>query len=279
MHWVTCWLALPLQRLGTKMRTSLIIHGRMEGTRQVAADGHHAAHLRALQPIDHADPAPVGVQRLVVGHAVLRRRRGGQRQRAQNPKNLIQNMITNEVIQVNEKNMPVREEASYANFVFLSNEQPPMLLNETDRRYTVIQVERRHDPGYFKAIGDGWTTVVWQPSTAGSWPTTWVTSTQYTPCRSETKARMSLITLGMSPTSASCCSGRRGWPACYCHSTSATSTRPSAVGAASTVSDSSRAALSSARRPASSWSVRTRRRSAMKRFDAYLPGQIDKDDA
>ena len=31
-HWVCCWLALPLQKLGTKMRTSLIIYGRMEGT-------------------------------------------------------------------------------------------------------------------------------------------------------------------------------------------------------------------------------------------------------
>ena len=31
-HWLTCWLALPLQQPGTKMRTAIVLHGRTEGT-------------------------------------------------------------------------------------------------------------------------------------------------------------------------------------------------------------------------------------------------------
>ena len=115
-----------------------------------------------------------------------------------NLKNLIQNMITAPVIQVNEKNMPVREETTYCNFAFLSNEQLPMLLNETDRRYTVVQIEQRHDPEYFSAIGE-------QMANGGveafyQWLLEYDLKkfNEYT-LPHETKARLHLITLGMAP--------------------------------------------------------------------------------
>lgn len=152
-HWVCCWFALPLQKRGTKMRTSLIIHGRMEGTgKSLMMDiirriyGRYSRSITQTQLQSEFNGWQSGMLFCVAEEVVSASER-------KNLKNLIQNMITNEVIQVNEKNMPVREEASYANFVFLSNEQLPMLLNETDRRYTVIQVENRHDLEYFKALG------------------------------------------------------------------------------------------------------------------------------
>ena len=152
-HWVCCWLALPLQKRGTKMRTSLIIHGRMEGTgKSLMMDimrriyGRYSRSITQTQLQSEFNGWQSGMLFCVAEEVVSASER-------KNLKNLIQNMITNEVIQVNEKNMPVREEASYANFVFLSNEQLPMLLNETDRRYTVIQVENRHELEYFQALG------------------------------------------------------------------------------------------------------------------------------
>jgi hypothetical protein len=65
---------------------------------------------------------------------------------------MLQNLITNERVQINTKNMPIREESNHANFIFFSNAQVPMLLNKKDRRYTVIRVEREHPAEYFAAI-------------------------------------------------------------------------------------------------------------------------------
>lgn len=197
-HWVCCWLALPLQRLGTKMRTSLIIQGRMEGTgKSLFMDimrriyGRYSRSITQVQLQSEFNGWQAGMLLCVAEEVVSASER-------KNLKNLIQNMITNEVVQINEKNMPVREEASYANFVFLSNEQIPMLLNETDRRYTVINVEKRHDQAYFQALGacmrSGGIEAFYQ----------WLLDydvgdfTPYT-LPFETAARKRLITLGMSP--------------------------------------------------------------------------------
>lgn len=152
-HWVACWLALPLQQLGTKMRTSLIIHGRMEGTGKSfmmdimrAIYGKYSRTISQSQLQSDFNGWQSGMLFCVAEEVVSASER-------RNLKNLIQNIITNPVVQINEKNMPLREEASYANFVFLSNEQVPMLLNDTDRRYTVIQVEQQREEGYFKELG------------------------------------------------------------------------------------------------------------------------------
>ncbi|QKJ65251.1 hypothetical protein HQN60_00025 [Deefgea piscis] len=42
-------------------------------------------------------------------------------------------------MRINEKNMPEREEANYANLVFLSNEVQPLHLELDDRRFMVIE--------------------------------------------------------------------------------------------------------------------------------------------
>lgn len=152
-HWVASWLALPLQRLGTKMRTSLIVHSRTEGTgKSLMMDimrriyGRYSRSITQVQLQSEFNGWQSGMLFCVAEEVVSASER-------KNLKNLLQNMITNEVVQINEKNMPVREERSFANFAFLSNEQLPMLLNATDRRYTVLQVEHRHDAEYFAAIG------------------------------------------------------------------------------------------------------------------------------
>lgn len=196
--WVAKWLAYPLQHMGTKMRTSLILHGRMEGTgKSLMMDIMRGIYTRYSRSITQSQLQSdfngwqSGMLFCVAEEVVSASER-------KNLKNLIQNMITNTVVQINEKNMPVREEASYANFVFLSNEQIPMLLNETDRRYTVIQVERRHDLEYFRAVGaemdSGGIEAFYR----------WLMAydledfSPYT-LPFETKARLHLITLGMTP--------------------------------------------------------------------------------
>lgn len=153
IHWVASWLALPLQRPGTKMRTSLILHGRQEGTGKSlmmdvmrAIYGRYSRSITQLQLQSEFNAWQSGMLFCVAEEVVAASDR-------RNLKNLLQNMVTNTVVQINEKNMPVREERSHANFVFLSNEQIPMILNETDRRYTVLKVEEVRNEEYFREIG------------------------------------------------------------------------------------------------------------------------------
>ena len=150
--WVLRWLAYPLQNPGAKMRTALVLHGRTEGTGKTKLGqvmrriyGRYATSVG--QPELQRDFNDwMSAKLLILAEEVVSRADRAHHQ------GMLQNLITNDRVQINTKNMPIREEANHANFVFFSNVQIPMLLNKKDRRYTVIRVEREHPPEYFAAI-------------------------------------------------------------------------------------------------------------------------------
>lgn len=153
-HWFLCWLAYPLQHPGAKMRTSVILFGRTEGTgKSLATDwmreiyGVYARTITQRQ-LESEFNAWQSAMLFCVAEEVV------SRQDRAHLQGLIQNMITNKVIQINEKNLPLRQEVNYTNFIFHSNGQVPMLLNDTDRRFTVIKAEQEHDQAYFQALGE-----------------------------------------------------------------------------------------------------------------------------
>jgi putative DNA primase/helicase len=151
-HWLTCWLALPLQMPGTKMRTAVVLHGRTEGTgKSRLMDvmrmiyGRYSRSISQLQLQSEFTGWLSGMLFIVaeeVTNAADRKHHKG----------LLQGLVTGDVVQINEKNMPVRQERNHANMAFLSNEQTPMLLNQKDRRYCVIKVEREQPKSYFDAL-------------------------------------------------------------------------------------------------------------------------------
>jgi putative DNA primase/helicase len=151
-HWLTCWLALPLQQPGTKMRTAVVLHGRTEGTgKSRLMDimrmiyGRYSRSITQLQLQSEFTGWLSGMLFIVAEEVV----NAADRKHHQG---LLQNLITAPVVQINEKNMPVRQENNYANLSFLSNAQLPMQLNATDRRYTVINVEQEQPESYFQAL-------------------------------------------------------------------------------------------------------------------------------
>jgi putative DNA primase/helicase len=152
--WVMRWLAYPLQNPGAKMRTALVLHGRTEGTGKTKLGqimrriyGRYATSVG--QPELQRDFNDwMSAKMLILAEEVVSRADRAHHQ------GMLQNLITNERVQINTKNMPIREEANHANFIFFSNVQIPMLLNRRDRRYTVIRVEREHPPAYFAAIDE-----------------------------------------------------------------------------------------------------------------------------
>ncbi len=67
-------------------------------------------------------------------------------------KGILKNLITSPTHQLEEKNMPVREEENMTNFVYLSNEMQPLALDWFDRRYMCIRYNAELPPEYFKAL-------------------------------------------------------------------------------------------------------------------------------
>lgn len=154
VHWVTSWLAYPLQHPGAKMRTALVLHGRTEGTgKSTLGEIMRRIYGRYATSVGQAELQRdfndwISAKLLILAEEVVSRQDRAHHQ------GMLQALITQPKVQVNTKNMPIREEANHAQFIFFSNQEEPVKLNPRDRRYTVIRVEREHPPEYFQALGD-----------------------------------------------------------------------------------------------------------------------------
>lgn len=151
-HWVTSWLAYPLQNPGAKMRTALVLHGRTEGTGKSMLGGiMRRLYGRYATSVGQAELQRdfndwLSAKLFILAEEVV------SRQDRVHHQGMLQALITQPTVQINPKNMPVREEENHANFMFFSNQQVPVKLNPSDRRFTVIRVERQHPAEYFEAI-------------------------------------------------------------------------------------------------------------------------------
>jgi len=136
-EWVSRWLAFPLQNPGAKMHTALIFHGRLEGTGKTL-------FFSAIREIYGRFSTVIGQHQLnspysawmsnklfALAEEVL------TQQEKKLQKGYIKHLVSNDVLQIEEKFLPLREERNMCQFVFLSNEIQPMALDEFDRRYTV----------------------------------------------------------------------------------------------------------------------------------------------
>jgi putative DNA primase/helicase len=197
-HWVLSWLAYPLQHPGAKMRTAIVLHGRTEGTgKSKLGEIMRRIYGRYCTSVGQAELQRdfndwISAKLFVLCEEVVSRADRAHHQ------GMLQALITQPTVQVNTKNMPIREEANHANFMFYSNQQVPVLLNPTDRRYTVIKVEQVQAPGYFEALD--------AELAAGGAEAFYAYLLAYD-CEGfneyskpfENKDRLHLITLGMSP--------------------------------------------------------------------------------
>jgi putative DNA primase/helicase len=77
----------------------------------------------------------------VIGNEVLGRKEKWELRGA------LKHLVTEDLIYINEKNMPERVEHNHANLVFLSNELQPLVLGRGDRRYLVLDCWRLHPSG------------------------------------------------------------------------------------------------------------------------------------
>lgn len=152
-NWVTRWLAVPLRKPGAKMQTSLILHGRIEGTGKTTffkvmreIYGRYSTTVTQHQ-LNDSYTDWLSQKMFCVAEEVL------TQQEKKLQKGFLKNLVTNDTIQISAKFLPTRAERNHVNFVFLSNEIQPLALDEFDRRYTVAWCDRTFQKEYFEALG------------------------------------------------------------------------------------------------------------------------------
>ncbi|POA89220.1 MULTISPECIES: bifunctional DNA primase/polymerase [Pseudomonas] len=154
LGWLTKWLAYPLQNMGAKMDTAVLMHSIMEGSGKslLFADifgqlyGQYAATVGQTQ-LEGSFNAWQSRKLWAVFEEVV------SRDQRYNQVGKIKHMITGKTVRMESKFINGWEEANHMNAVFLSNEIMPWPISDDDRRMLVmwplqtLPVERQ------KAIG------------------------------------------------------------------------------------------------------------------------------
>lgn len=150
-QWVISWMALQVQQPGTKIASSIIMHGK-QGTGKSMIwecfgrifDPYFTVIDQCLLESDFN--AWASRKLFVLAEEVL------ANQSKSRHKNIIKQMITGGEIMINEKQIRAWREKCYMNLVFNSNNRLPMLLDEDDRRFMVIRADRVNDEAYYTAL-------------------------------------------------------------------------------------------------------------------------------
>lgn len=149
--WLLKWVAFPLQHVGAKMRTAVVIHGK-EGAGKnsfwTAIQRIYGEYSTIITQTDLESSFNAWASRklFVVGNEVV------SRKEMFHQAGVIRNMITEPEWNINDKNISVREEKNYANFVFLSNALQPAAPNEDDRRFLVLWTPPKKEKSYYTAL-------------------------------------------------------------------------------------------------------------------------------
>ena len=139
LDWVLNWLAIPLQNLGTKMYTALIVHGHIQGA------GKSLFFDRIMRKIYGSYLLTLGQGQLesqyndwVEGKLFAVFEEIFQGKDRYSHMGMIKQLITGNTVYINKKFMSGWTQDNFVNTVFLSNDMQPLSLDENDRRHVVL---------------------------------------------------------------------------------------------------------------------------------------------
>jgi len=154
MRWVLCWQALPLQRIGTKMQTAIVLHGAQGTGKNLYWDmwrdlfGVYGITVGQTE-IEDKYNGWVSRKLAIIGDEVV------SRQEMYHNKNRLKSVVTQlEKFPIRGMHKETRWESNHANVVFLSNESQPLALEERDRRYLVIYTPLEAPPELYQRVRD-----------------------------------------------------------------------------------------------------------------------------
>jgi putative DNA primase/helicase len=150
-NWVLRWIAYPIKVPGAKMKTTLVVHGPQGTGKNLLFEvvmGIYGPYGRMIDQSaiedrfnDWASKKLFLIADEVVARAELF-----------HIKNKLKAFITGDWIRINPKNMAAYDERNHVNLVFLSNELLPVVLDEDDRRYAVIQTPPPLSAAFYEAV-------------------------------------------------------------------------------------------------------------------------------
>ena len=154
VDWLTRWLAYPLQHMGAKMDTAVLMHSTMEGSGKslLFADtmgalyGQYAATVGQTQLESNFNAWQSRKLWAVFEEVVSRDQRYNQVGK-------IKHLITGKTVRMESKFINGWEEANHMNAVFLSNEILPWPISDSDRRFLVMWPLETLPEARQKAIG------------------------------------------------------------------------------------------------------------------------------
>jgi putative DNA primase/helicase len=152
-HFLMCWMAWPLQHVGAKLRTAIIMHGDEGAGKNFLFDmlteiyGEYGALVGQDELEDKFNEWRSG-KMFIVGDEV------SSRAELVHNKNRLKSLIGSTSVQINPKGTPRRKEKNHINIVFLSNEIQPLALDNSDRRYCVIYTPPRLEFEYYKRLAE-----------------------------------------------------------------------------------------------------------------------------
>lgn len=155
--WLMKWLAYPLQNLGAKMDTAVVVHGEKVGTGKNTLFDHvmcriygEYGNIIGQEQLTEKYNAWISKKLFVVAnevldHATMNAMRGK-----------LKAMITDRDIQIRDMHRAPYRQRNYANIVFLSNDEdrPPVPAELNDRRYTFILSDRVLSQSQYDAVYD-----------------------------------------------------------------------------------------------------------------------------
>ncbi len=151
-EWVLRWIALPLQKPGTKMQTALVFHGPQGTGKNLFFDvwrdlfGRYGVTVGQTELEDKFNDW-LSCKLAIVGDEVV------SRQEMYHHKNKLKLVVTQEAkFPIRAIQQSVRWESNHANVVFLSNESQPLALEERDRRYMVVYTPIADDTGLYGRV-------------------------------------------------------------------------------------------------------------------------------
>lgn len=153
MHQVMCWLALPLQRPGTKMRFSLVFHGPQGTGKNLFFDAYRAIYGQYGRMVGQSELEDkfngyLSAKLFIVANEVF------TRQELFHGKNKLKAVITDEQLPIRGMHQEVRWETNHCNLAFLSNELMPVALERDDRRHLVVYTPAAEDRDLYLHMAD-----------------------------------------------------------------------------------------------------------------------------
>ncbi len=158
-HWLMCWLAYPLQHIGAKMYTAFVLHGGQGVGKNLFFDmigrfyGDYYSYV-TQDVLNEQYNSWASGKLFIMCNEVLANRAKAEK------KNLLKSYVTEDTISIRVMYQERRKEENHCNFVFLSNDAMPILIEEDDRRYTICVCHNKLERSFYDEVkeemnGDG----------------------------------------------------------------------------------------------------------------------------